>query len=282
MRGTRSFSRRIRRTLFSNPLKDDSTRDDAETKNDFWSVMGDFIYRHQVEPRVKLYVLKEESFLPPLEHIDDTRTTHTLLDVLLEKHIDDHWNVTGEKRIVRCMDRLDKICSIKGKATGRIHMVRGETDQETKISRPDSVRPDMWKHMSDAAKKKAKQRWAIEKPKLGNARLLRGIFFIEPEDEEFKHTMKAARGKLEIQMPAALPCKTPTNCRGETCRNVGKHKTKYACVVDADESTRPRLEGAGHKPHQHLITVLCINSFRCLKHQQYRMQRRRWRKNGEN
>ena len=44
--------------------------------------------------------------------------------------------------------------------------------------------------MSDAAKRKAKQKWAIEKPKLDNARQLRGIFFMEPNDEEFKHTMK--------------------------------------------------------------------------------------------
>ena len=40
--------------------------------------------------------------------------------------------------------------------------------------------------MSDAAKKKAKHRWAIEKPKLDNARQLRGMYFIKPDDEEFK------------------------------------------------------------------------------------------------
>ena len=42
-------------------------------------------------------------------------------------------------------------------------------------------------------KKRAKQRWAIEKPKLDNAIKLRGIFFVEPNDEEFKLTVKAAR-----------------------------------------------------------------------------------------
>ena len=36
------------------PRQADSTRDDAEAKNDFWSITGDFIYRHHVEPRVKL------------------------------------------------------------------------------------------------------------------------------------------------------------------------------------------------------------------------------------
>ena len=37
-----------------NPLQDDSTRDDAEAKNDFWSMTGDFIYRHHVEPRGRI------------------------------------------------------------------------------------------------------------------------------------------------------------------------------------------------------------------------------------
>ena len=98
-------------------------------------------------------------------------------------------------------------------------------------------------NMSDAAKRKAKQKRAVEKPKLDYARQLRGIFFIEPDDEEFKHTMiKKARRKLEIPMPEATLCKTSVNCRGETCRSIGKSKTKYACIVDADETMRIRLE----------------------------------------
>ena len=44
--------------------------------------------------------------------------------------------------------------------------------------RPDNVWPDMWNHMSDASKRKEKQKWAIEKPKLENARKLRGISLI--------------------------------------------------------------------------------------------------------
>ena len=114
--------------------------------------------------------------------------------------------------------------------------------------------------MSDAAEKKAKQRWAVEKPKLDNARQLRGIFFIEPEDEELRHIIKNARRQLEIPMSAAMPCKTPLNCRGETHRNIVKRKTKYACVVDSDESTRPSPEGAGYKPHQDHTAAKGMNS----------------------
>ena len=29
----------------------EETKDDAETQEDFWSIQGDFIYRHHIEPR---------------------------------------------------------------------------------------------------------------------------------------------------------------------------------------------------------------------------------------
>ena len=79
------------------PLQDDSTMDDAEARNDFWSITGDFICRHHVEPRGKLYVPREESFPIPMKFIDVSRNAHTSLDVMQEKNIDDHWNVDGER-----------------------------------------------------------------------------------------------------------------------------------------------------------------------------------------
>ena len=66
---------------------------DAGEINDFWSMSGNFIYRHQVEPKVKLYSPREESFPIPLKYIDVSRTTHTNLDVMQESRIDDHWNI---------------------------------------------------------------------------------------------------------------------------------------------------------------------------------------------
>ena len=38
------------------------SKDDAEARADSWSIEGDFIYRHHNEPRVQLYVPKEETF----------------------------------------------------------------------------------------------------------------------------------------------------------------------------------------------------------------------------
>ena len=153
-------------------------------KSDFWTITGEFIYRHHVEPRVKLYLPREEAFPIPLKYTDVTRTTHASLDVLIDKHIERllerGWR---KKRIVRFMDRIHNICSTKGKDTRGIYMVGRRLTRKQDTSRPDDVWPDMWKFMSCAAKKKAKQRWAIEKPKLDNARQFKGIFFIEPNDK---------------------------------------------------------------------------------------------------
>ena len=55
------------------------------------------MYRHHVEPRVKLYSPREESFPIPLKYIDVSRTTHTNLDVKQEKRIDDYWNIDGSR-----------------------------------------------------------------------------------------------------------------------------------------------------------------------------------------
>ena len=59
------------------PQPQDSLPDAGEAINDLWSMSGNFIYRHHVEPRVKLYSPREESFPIPLKYIDVSRSTHT-------------------------------------------------------------------------------------------------------------------------------------------------------------------------------------------------------------
>ena len=61
--------------------------------------------------------------------------------------------------------------------------------------------------MGKNAKLKEKQKWCHEKPHLDNARKLRGRYFIDPEDTEFKETIKNARKKLETSVALVMPCK---------------------------------------------------------------------------
>ena len=81
---------------------------------------------------------------------------------------------------------------------------------------------------------------------LTNARKLRGIYFIDPEDTEFKETIKNARKKLETSVAPAMPCKIMKNC-GSGASN--KIESKLACILEADECTRMRMGNS--IPHHH-------------------------------
>ena len=93
--------------------------------------------------------------------------------------------------------------------------------------------------MGRNAKLKEKQKWSNEKLHLENARKLRGIYFIDPEDKEFKETIKNARKKLETSVAPAMPCKIMKKNCGSGGSN--KIKTSLACILEADESARLRV-----------------------------------------
>ena len=128
-------------------------------------------------------------------------------------------------------------------------MVRSAVDEET-TSRPDYFGPAIWKDMSEAAQRKETQKWAIEKPNLGNAGRMRGIHFIEPADEDFKKTVRNEWRKLEVPMPGGNALQDQGKNVQGTCHNLDAPKTKYACIVEADASTRKRLEGTLHTDHE--------------------------------
>ena len=103
--------------------------------------------------------------------------------------------------------------------------------------------------MGKNAKLKEKQKWSEEKIHLDNARKLRGIYFIDPEDKEFKETIKNARKKLETSVAPAMPCKIMKNCGSG---GPDKNKARLACILEADESTRMRMgnsEPPNHEDH---------------------------------
>ena len=237
------------------PQPHDSHPDAGEAMNDFWSMSRSFIYRHHVEPRVKLYSPREESFPLPLKYIDVTRTTHTNLDVKQEKRIDDYWNI--DARLVRSLDRFSHNLLYWTKKLLTDICGLGRLKRKQLTSKPDHPWPELWKSMGKHAKLKEKQKWSEEKLHLENARKLRGIYFIDPEDTEFKETIKNARKKLETSVAPAMPCKIVKNC-GSGASN--KIQTKLACILEADESTRMRMGESSPNHHEDHIAGQGENS----------------------
>ena len=113
------------------PQPHDSLPDAGEAFNDFWSMSGSFIYRHHVEPRVKLYSPREESFPIPLKYIDVTRTTQTNLDVKQEKRIDDYWNIDGSRDLSDPWTGFTQFTLLDEKAPDGYTWSGGEIDEKT-------------------------------------------------------------------------------------------------------------------------------------------------------
>ena len=224
------------------PQPHDSLPDAGEAINDFWSMAGNFICCHHVEPRVKLYSPREESFPIPLKYIDVSRTTQTNLDVKQEKRIDDYMNIGGSRDLSDSWTGFTRCNLLEEKhPDGYMWSVDRLTKRQA-TSRPDRLWPELWTKFGRNAKLREKQKWSHEKPKLDNARKLRGIYFIHPEDKEFKETIKNARKKLETPMAPAMPCKTCKNSKnGETHSKTNDFKSKFACILEASESTRLRM-----------------------------------------
>ena len=196
-----------------------------------------------MNPEFKLYSPREESFPIPLKYIDVSRTTHTNLDVKQERHIDDYWNIDRSRDLSDSWTGFTQFTLLDEKPPDG-YMWSGERlTKRQATSRPDHLWPELWTKLGRNAKLREKQKWSIEKPKLDNARRLRGIYFIDPEDIEFKETIKNARKKLETPVAPAMARKTcKKNKNGETRSKTNDIKLKFACVLEASESTRMRMK----------------------------------------
>ena len=112
--------------------------DDAESRTDFRSVQGDFIYRHHNGLRVELCAAKEETFFIPVECIDVTRSLHTDLNILQEKNVDVSWNVDSNSNLSDSWKEIWVVWREMGKSSNH-------------YTRPDHVSHEVWTKIGKVA-----------------------------------------------------------------------------------------------------------------------------------
>ena len=127
------------------------------------------MYRHHVEPRVKLYSPREESFPIPLKYIDVSRTTRTNLDVKQEKRIDDYWNIDGSRDLLDPWTGFTQFTPLNEKPPDAFMWSGERLTKRQATSRKNHSWPELWRRLARNAKLREKHKWAIEKPKLDNA-----------------------------------------------------------------------------------------------------------------
>ena len=117
---------------------------------------GNFIYRHHVEPRVKLYSPREESFLVPLKYIDVSRTAHTNLEVMQESRIDVYWNIDGSRDLSDSWTGFTQFTLLSEKPPDGYMWSGVRLTKRQATSRPDHLWTELWRGMSKNAKLREK------------------------------------------------------------------------------------------------------------------------------
>ena len=148
----------------------------------------------------------------------------------------------------------------------------GRLTRKQLTSRPDHLWPELWKSMGKNAKLKEKQKWSEEKFHLENARKLRGIYFIDPEDTEFKETIKNARKKLKTSVDPAMACKIMKNCGSgdptkfkQNLRVFWKLMNPQECVWETRYRKITKIILQEKVRIHYSITIWFINLLLCLK-----------------
>ena len=209
----------------------------------FWSMSGSFIYRHHVEPRVALYSPREEIIPYSTEiHWTSPETAHTNLDVKLEQRIDDYWNIDGSRELSDPWTGFTQFTQLEEKNLPTdICGLEGDWREKKLTSRPDHLWPELWKSMGKERQAEGEAKSGLKKRFiLTMHEKLRGIYFIDPEDKEYKETIKNARKKLETSVALAMPCKNYEELWEWT--NLTKNKTK-TCVYSGSQWIRQDAYG---------------------------------------
>ena len=103
---------------------------DGEAKGDFWSISVDFMHHHHVEPRVTLCVPRKESLSFHWNTLTSPELLIQFFDVMLEKSIDDYWNVDGDRDLSDAWTGFTRFTEmIEKPPDGKTWC--GETDEET-------------------------------------------------------------------------------------------------------------------------------------------------------
>ena len=104
---------------------------------------------------------REESFPIPLKYIDVSRTTHTNLDVMQERRIDDYWNIDGSRDLSHSWTVLTQFILLDEKPPDGYMWSWERLTRKQLTSRPDDIYgQEIWDKMGKNAKLKERLKWS--------------------------------------------------------------------------------------------------------------------------
>ena len=196
---------------------------DREARNDFCSIEGNDIYR-------------------------------TTLDVLQESRIEYDWNIDGDRNLPELRTGFTQFTTLTKKPPDG-YMWSGERlTQIQTTTRPDHLWPEISSWMSKSRSTKGKAAMSYRETEARQCANFEGHLFYRSGWSGVQGNHQKTQKKMELPMEAAMPFKLKTFRHRETCSESYEiRKSKYACIMEAHESTREHLERTLPKDHGYRV-----------------------------
>ena len=125
------------------------------------------------------------------------------------KRIDDYWNIDGSRDLSDSWTGFSQFTLLEEKPPDGYMWSRERLTRKQLTSRPDHLWPETLKEIG----KKCPAEGEAKSGHMKNQNSImpenyEEFYFIDPQDKQFKETIKNARKKLETPMAPAMPCKT--------------------------------------------------------------------------
>ena len=216
----------------------------------FWSIGGDFIYRHHNEPRVQLYVPKEETFPIPLKYIKCFEV-HTSRWVCVARKED--WRLLESIRMSICQ-------MILGEGSQNSLYWKRSLQKDTCGPGGDWRRfkrhPDQIMFGQKYGRKLVKP-LRIEKNRNGQKKSQNWQCSITERNLLYWSRRRRIQRNSQRCVAPGMSCRRMLHPSiTKVMQSNGKEKefkTKYGCVVESHESTRQRAESLQSKIHEDRI-----------------------------
>ena len=152
------------------------------------------------------------------------------------------------------MHQFHSLHNILRKASKWVHVVRGRLTKVPATSSPDYLWPEVWSTMPKSFQQKEKTAPGYRKAEARQCSQIERIFFTLIRTTWSSRTpWKVRAKKLEVPLGYYMPCKLATRYGETWCTQNSSRKTRYACIVEATESTRTRIGTNQPRDHEDLI-----------------------------
>ena len=205
-----------------NPEQDEKEEEDTifeqENGDDFWSMSGDFKYRHHKIHRSKLHILEETTMIIP----KNTRQSRKGIDNAPEHTLNDYWNDKREVLLSEEWIGTARFQTLTMKLSAGYKWVNGRPTKIQTTARLDTIWPEEWPRVSKDTKERRDSSLRRRTTRLQEARPQEVIFEVLSEDTENLKVISTA--KLDTCVVLCMPFSAKCECSGETRRCERQHK----------------------------------------------------------